>query len=77
MTDREREFAALGFEYSEGIETARVIIHPLTGREIRKRGDGRYESQPWNDTYWLEFDDIMGAIKCATPPEKQEQEGAA
>ena len=68
MTNREREFAALGFKYSEGIEGASTIIHPITGREIRKTAGGRYEAQPYNDNYWLAFDDLLDAIKCASPP---------
>ena len=43
MTDRERAYAAAGFEYAEGIELANVVIVPTTGREVRKtdRGTGR------------------------------------
>jgi len=37
MTDRERQFATLGFEYAEGIDLTSVIIVPSTGREIRKK----------------------------------------
>jgi hypothetical protein len=70
MTNRERELAALGFEYAEGIDLARVIIHPLTGREIRKTVRGTYETQPHNDNYWREFADLLDAIRFATPPKR-------
>ena len=69
MTNRERELAALGFEYAEGIELAAVIVHPATGREIRKTARGTWETQPWNDNYWKEFEDLLAAIRFATPPD--------
>ena len=68
MTNRERQFASLGFEYAEGIEQADRIIVPPTGREIRKTEQGTWECQPWNDNYWKEFDDLIEAIKFATRP---------
>lgn len=72
MTNRERELASLGFEHAEGIEYAEVIIIPGTGREIRKgineHGNVMWEVQPWNDNYWLHFDDLLEAIKCGTRP---------
>ena len=69
MTNREREFASLGFEYAEGIDQAYVVIVPQTGREIRKV-NGKWEAQPWNDNYWKEFDDLLDAAKFATPPKR-------
>jgi len=68
MTDREREFAALGFEYAEGIEQANRVIIPSTGREIRRTKTGKWEAQPWNDNYWKSFADVLDAIRFATPP---------
>lgn len=70
MTNRERRLASLGFEYAEGIERFHVITIPGTGREVRKTARGTWEVQPWNDNYWLEFDDIVAAIRCGTPPVK-------
>lgn len=71
MTNRERELASLGFEYAEGIEHAKVIIIPSTGREIRKgvneHGNDMWEVQPHGDNHWLHFDDLLDAIKCGTP----------
>jgi hypothetical protein len=68
MTNRERDFANLGFEYAEGIDLAKVIIVPSTGREIRKTERGTWESQPWNDNYWTEFTDLLDAVRFATRP---------
>ena len=70
MTNRERELAALGFEYAEGIERCAVVTIPTTGREVRKTCRGTWESQAWNDNYWREFEDIIEAIRFATPPRK-------
>lgn len=66
MTNREREFAAIGFEYAEGIDSATVVIVPTTGREIRKTPRGTWEAQPHNDNYWREFTDLLDAAKFAT-----------
>ncbi len=68
MTNRERDFAAIGFEFSEGIEQANLVIVPSTGREIRKTQRGTWECQPWNDNYWKEFDDLLDAARFATRP---------
>lgn len=68
MTNREREYASFGFEYAEGIEYASVVIVPSTGREVRKNAEGKWEAQPWNDNYWLEFDSLLDALKIATRP---------
>jgi hypothetical protein len=65
VTNRERELAALGFEYAEGIEQALVIVVPATGRTIRKTSGG-WEAQPRNDNYWKEFKDLLDAIRFAT-----------
>ena len=65
MTNRERELSVLGYEYAEGIERAKTITL-LSGREVRKIGDSKWEVQPWNDNYWKEFDDVVEAIKCGT-----------
>ena len=70
MTERERQFAALGIEYAEGIERAERVTIPVTGREARKKDNGKWEVQPWNDNYWLEFDDVLDAVRAATPPQK-------
>jgi len=67
MTDRERQFAALGWHYAEGIDSADTITVPHTGREIRRTEHG-WECQPWNDNYWQEFADLLDAAKFATPP---------
>lgn len=66
MTDRERQFASLGFEYAEGIDhpSVKVIIVPTTGREIHRTETG-WECQPRNDNYWKEFDDLLDAVKFA------------
>jgi hypothetical protein len=71
MTDRERQFAALGLEYAEGIERCTVVPIPATGREARKNKRGKWEVQPWNDNYWKEFDDLLDALFFATPPSKR------
>lgn len=71
MTERERKLAALGFEYAEGIERAKTITIPSTGREVRKTANGTWETQPHNDNYWQEFDDLLEAIRFATPPAKR------
>ena len=68
MTNRERELATLGFEYAEGIESAKVVIVPSTGREIRKTARGTWECQPWNDNYWSEFTDFIEAARFASRP---------
>lgn len=70
MTNREREFAALGFEYAEGIESAAWVEVPSTGRRVTKKANGKWECQPWNDNYYREFDDLFDALKFATPPKK-------
>jgi len=62
MTNREREYAGLGYEYAEGIERAKVVVLH-SGREVRKVGEGLWEVQPWNDNYWVRFDDLVEAIK--------------
>lgn len=67
MTNKERELAALGFHYAEGIEEQSTVIVPATGRHIKKVVDG-WECQPWNDNYWKTFDNLIAAIKFATPP---------
>jgi hypothetical protein len=68
MTNRERQFAAIGFEYAEGIDLANVVIVPSTGREIRKTKSGKWQAQPWNDNYWQEFDDLLDAARFASRP---------
>ena len=65
MTDRERQYAALGYEYAEGIERAKVVYLP-SGREVRRIGEigeSIWEVQPHNDNYWVSFDDLIEAIK--------------
>ncbi len=65
MTDREQSLAALGLRGVEGIEQCTFIALPWSGREIRKTKDGRWEVQPWNDNYWLTFDDLLDAVKAS------------
>lgn len=67
MTDRERQFAALGFHCAE-IDQAKVVIVPTTGREIRRTARGTWECQPYNDNYWHEIRDLLDAARFATPP---------
>ena len=62
MTDKERQYAALGYEYAEGIERANVV-HLLSGREVRRIGESKWEVQPPNDNYWVEFSNLIEAIK--------------
>lgn len=69
MTNREREYAALGLEYAEGIEQALVIILPWSGRECRRTDQGTWEVQPWTDNYWLEFDHLPDALRASKRPE--------
>lgn len=68
MTNRERQFAALGLEHAEGIDQADIVTIPSTGREVRKTRKGKWEVQPWNDNYWLEFDDLLDAVRAGTRP---------
>ncbi len=68
MTNRERDFAALGLEYAEGLEATSVVVVPSTGREIRKTSRGTWECQGWDDNYWKEFDDLLDAVRFATRP---------
>jgi hypothetical protein len=42
-----------------------VVMTP-TGREIRTTKKGKWECQPPNDNYWIEFDDLAAAMKFAT-----------
>jgi hypothetical protein len=71
MTNREREYAALGIEYAEGIEEARVVVIPQTGREVRKVDDDTWEVQPYEDNYWLQFDNLLDAIRAGLPKTKE------
>jgi DNA-binding XRE family transcriptional regulator len=68
MTERERQYAAIGFDYAEGIERADRVTVPTTGREVRKTKRGTWEAQPWNDNYWKEFADLLDALRFATKP---------
>ena len=65
MTDRERQYYDLGYEYAEGIERAEVVNLP-SGREVRRIGESLWEVQPHNDNYWVSFDDLIDAIKFGT-----------
>ena len=62
MTNKERLYAQLGLEYSEGIEDAKVVVMP-SGREIRKTKDLQWEVQPPNDNYWVSFETLLEAYK--------------
>jgi hypothetical protein len=66
MTNKEREYASLGYEHAVGIEQASTVWL-LSGRQVFKKGD-QWEVQPWNDNYWLTFDNLIDAIKCGTRP---------
>ena len=69
MTNRERELASLGFEYAEGIERAfGPLVLPGSGREVRRTAYG-WEVQPWDDNYWVEFADVLDAIRAGTRAE--------
>jgi hypothetical protein len=67
VTDREREFAGLGLEYAANIEACQRVILP-SGRYAAKTARGTWEVQPWFDNYWLEFEDLLDAVRCATRP---------
>lgn len=67
MTDRERQYADLGYEYAEGIEQASKVQVLDTGRFIYKLKNG-WECQPFNDNYWKTFPDLIEAIKFASYP---------
>jgi DNA-binding XRE family transcriptional regulator len=69
MTNRERDYAALGIEYAEGIERADRVTVPSTGREVRRTKRGTWEAQPWNDNYWQEFNSLLDALRFATKPQ--------
>jgi hypothetical protein len=70
MTNRERDFAKLGWEHAANIEElAQCVIVPTTGREVR-RVEGGWEAQPWNDNYWCVFADLLDAATFATPPQR-------
>jgi len=69
MTNRERELAALGLHYAEGLERYEIIVLPWSGREIRRGKTKRWAVQPWNDNCWLEFDDVTEAVKASKRPE--------
>jgi hypothetical protein len=71
MSNREREFAALGLEYAEGIDRATIETIPATGREARKNERGKWEAVPWNGNAVMEFDDLLDAVRAATPPQKK------
>jgi hypothetical protein len=66
--NRERQFAALGFHYAEGIEQTSMVVVPTTGRLIVRTPDG-WETQPWGDNVWVKYDDLIDAARAATPPE--------
>jgi hypothetical protein len=68
VTNQERELASLGIEYAEGIERARVVIIPSTGREVRKTDRGTWEVQPRDDNYWREFGSVVEAVRFGTRP---------
>lgn len=71
MTDREREYADAGFDHCEGIEQAKTVIVPSTGRTITQIRPGVWEAQPWNDNYYREFTDLLAALQFATRPRSQ------
>lgn len=60
MTERERAWASIGYEYAEGIDRMGCIVRP-DGREIRRNADGGWETQPAADNYWCAFADAMTA----------------
>jgi hypothetical protein len=73
MTDRERQFAALGIEYAEGIDRAERVTVPATGRTITRVVNG-WEAQPHNDNYHRTFPDLLDALRFATPPKAEAQD---
>lgn len=83
MTDRERQYAALGIEYAEGIDryaadapAGPILEVPTTGRTITKLSSGKFSCQPWNDNYYRDFDDLLDALKFASRPvTKRDQYG--
>jgi hypothetical protein len=68
MTERERKFADAGFDFCEGIDRATKVIVPHTGREILKVRS-HWETQPYNDNYWKQCDNVLDALIFATPPQ--------
>lgn len=76
MTDKEHEFLSLGFPYAEGMENFASVEIPGTGRLIYRKKqfvEGLDFVYTWsvqlcNDNYWVECDDLLNAVKLATPP---------
>jgi hypothetical protein len=68
MTDRERQFADLGLHYTGGIDDVSAVTIPATGRQVRKNERGKWEAQPAGSNAWMEFDDLLDAVRAATPP---------
>ncbi len=75
MTEREREYASAGFDSCEGIENAKTVIVPSTGRTITQIEPGVWEAQPWNDNYYAQFTDLLEALKFATKTIRCEIDG--
>lgn len=69
MTNRERQFAALGFSHAACIDECERIELPM-GRYIQRVDDG-WAAQPWDDNYWRTFDDLLDAVRFATHPTGQ------
>lgn len=71
MTNREHEFLNLGIEYAEGMERAKEITLPHGHKIFKTTGEHGdvWVVQPWGETHWLRFDDLLDAVKCGTRPE--------
>lgn len=37
------------------------------GREIRRKPNGKFEVQPWNDNYWIDVDTLDEAYRAYHP----------
>jgi len=70
MTNSEKQFAELGYEYATNIEQSKIVHMWHNNREIRKVGE-KWEVQPLNDNYWLSFDNLIDAIRCGHGIEKE------
>jgi len=57
------------FLSDQGGQCVVVEIQP-NGREIRRRADGKYETQPENDNYWIVVGTIEAARDAYRHPEK-------
>lgn len=68
MTNREKQFAALGIYHFDGIDMAQVVVVPSSGREIHRVVCHGWEARAWNDDYRCIFADLLDAVRFATSP---------